>query len=160
LDLVCILFHLSINRYLDDSQTAQGASRLAPRSVTASLGKRIPFNPGGIVSLLAALLFFIPGFMSTVWPWKVTSTLAQLYAGPLLSYGLGSLFFSRQEKWLGIKAIVPGMFAFAVTTVIVSLIHVTLFSFAELADLIWFGLFGVAVVILGVLTVRVIRARA
>ncbi len=114
---------------------------------------------GICVSLLAILLFFFPAFMSTIWPWKVTPLLAQMYAGPLLSYGLGSLFFSRQDKWLGIRAIVPGMFAFTATTIIVSFIHINLFSFTELADLLWFGLFGIATVILGVLTVRVMQAR-
>ncbi len=115
---------------------------------------------GIIVCILAVLLFFIPTFMSTVWPWKVTPTLAQMYAGPLLSYGLGSLLFSRQDKWLGIRAIVPGMFAFALGTIIVSFIHINLFSFTELADLLWFGLFGIATVFLGMLTVRVMRVRA
>ncbi len=115
---------------------------------------------GVIVSLLAILLFFFPTFMSTVWPWKVTPVLAQMYAGPLLSYGLGSLLFSRQDKWLGIRAIVPGMFAFSATAIIISFIHINLFSFAESADLLWFGLFGIATVILGVLTVRVIQGRA
>jgi len=112
---------------------------------------------GIVVSVLAVLLFFIPNFMSSIWPWKVTSVLAQMYAGPLLSYGLGSLFFSRQDKWLGIRAIVPAMFAFTAVTIIVSFLHINLFSFAELADLLWFGSFAVATVILGVLTVRAMQ---
>jgi len=115
---------------------------------------------GIVISILAVLLFFIPAFISTVWPWKVTPALAQMYAGPLLSYGLGSLLFSRQDKWLGIRAIVPGMFAFAAGTMIVSFLHLSLFSFTEIADLLWFGLFGIATVILGMLTVRVIQVRA
>ena len=112
---------------------------------------------GIVVSLLAVLLFFIPNFMSTIWPWEVTPVLAQMYSGPFLSYGLGSVIFSRQDKWLGIRAIVPGMFAFTATTVIVSFTHMNLFSLTELADLLWFGSFGIAAVILGVLTVRAIQ---
>jgi len=122
--------------------------------------KRFLLVQGVVVSVLAVLLFFFPAFMSTIWPWKVTPVLAQMYAGPLLSYGLGSLLFSLQDKWLGIKAIVPGMFAFTATTIIVSFIHINLFSFAELADLLWFGWFGIATMILGVLTVRVMQMRA
>ena len=98
--------------------------------------------------------------MATIWPWKVTEVLAQMYAGPLLSYGLTSLLFSRQDKWLGIGAIVPGMFAFTAVTVIVSFMHINLFSFTELADLLWFGSFSMAAVILGVLTVRAMQVRA
>ena len=115
---------------------------------------------GIVVSVLAILLFFFPNFMATIWPWKVTEVLAQMYAGPLLSYGLTSLLFSRQDKWLGIGAIVPGMFAFTAVTVIVSFMHINLFSFTELADLLWFGSFSIAAVILGVLTVRAMQVRA
>jgi hypothetical protein len=115
---------------------------------------------GIVISVLAVLLFFIPNYMSTIWPWKVAPALAQMYAGPLLSYGLGSVLFSRQDKWLGIRAIVPGMFAFTAATVIVSFIHIILFTFTELADVLWFGSFGIAMIILGVLTVRVMQMRA
>lgn len=115
---------------------------------------------GFVVILLGVLLFLAPAFMSTVWPWKVTPTLAQMYAGPLLSYGLGSLFFSRQTTWIGIRAIVPGMFAFTAATIIVSFLHISLFSFTEIADLLWFAAFGIAAIILGLLTFQGTQARA
>ena len=52
------------------------------------------------------------------------------------------------------------MFAFTAGTVIVSILHINLFSFTELADLLWFGSFGIATVMLGMLTVRALQARA
>jgi len=138
-----------------------------PQQADALPGPSLPawskgflLTQGIVISVLAVLLFFIPNFMSTIWPWKVTPVLAQMYAGPLLSYGLGSLLFSRQDKWLGIRAIVPGMFVFTAGTVIVSVMHINLFSFTELADLLWFGSFSIATVMLGVLTVRAMQARA
>jgi hypothetical protein len=133
---------------------------MLPGTSLPAWSKGFLLTQGIAISALAVLLFFIPSFMSTIWPWKVTSALAQMYAGPLLSYGLGSLLFSRQDTWLGIRAIVPGMFAFTVATVIVSFMHINLFSFTELADLLWFTSFGIATVILGMLTARVMQARA
>jgi hypothetical protein len=115
---------------------------------------------GILVTLLSVALFFAPAFMSTVWPWKVTPVLAQMYAGPLLSYGLGSLLFSRQEQLLGVRALVPAMLAFTATTVMVSFIHVKLFSFSEVADLLWFGWFILAMIVLAILTVRVVGMRS
>ncbi len=138
-----------------------------PQPAEALLGPSLPawskgflLTQGIIVSILAILLFFIPTFMSTIWPWKVTPVLAQMYAGPLLSYGLGSLLFARQDKWLGIRAIVPAMFAFTTATVIVSILHINLFSLNELSDVLWFVLFSIATILLGVLTVRAMQARA
>jgi len=113
---------------------------------------------GILFSMLAVLLFFAPAFMSTLWPWKVTPVLAEMYAGPLLSYGLGSLLFSRQEKWLGVRAILPGMLVFTVTTVIISFIHIGLFSFNEVADLLWFGWFIFASLFLAILTYGALQA--
>ncbi len=113
---------------------------------------------GILFSLLALLLFFAPAFMTTLWPWKVTPVLAQMYAGPLLSYGLGSLLFSRQAKWLGVRAILPGMLVFTVTTVIISFVHMGLFSFKELPDLLWFGWFSLASLILAAITFRALQA--
>jgi hypothetical protein len=112
---------------------------------------------GILFSLLAVLLFFVPAFMSTLWPWKVTTVLAQMYAGPLLSYGLGSLLFARQRKWLGVRAILPGMLIFTVTTVIISFVHIGLFSFNEVPDLLWFGWFILASLILTLLTFRALQ---
>ena len=115
---------------------------------------------GALITLLSAALFFAPTFMSTLWPWKVTPVLAQMYAGPLLSYGLGSLLFARQEQLLGVRAIVLAMLAFTATTLVVSFIHISLFSFAEFADLLWFGWFIFTTLALGILTVRVLQTRS
>ena len=107
---------------------------------------------GILLTALSLLLFFAPAFMSTLWPWKVTPVLAQMYAGPLLSYGLGSLYFSRQNKWSGVRALLPGMLVFTATTVLISFLHVNLFSLSEIADLIWFGWFIFASIMLAVMT--------
>jgi len=114
---------------------------------------------GILFSVLAAFLFFSPSFMSTLWPWKVTPTLTQMYAGPLLSYGLGSWLFSRQDKWLGVRTIVPGMMVFAAITVVISLMHISLFSFREIADLLWFGWFIIATLALAFITFRSLQMR-
>ena len=113
---------------------------------------------GILFSALAGLLFFFPAIMSTLWPWNVHPVLAQMYAGPLLSYGLGSLLFSRQQKWLGVRAILPGMLIFTATTLAISFKHISFFSFNEAADLLWFGWFSLASLILAVLTFRALQA--
>ena len=113
---------------------------------------------GILFSLLAILLFFEPAFMTTLWPWKVTPLLAQMYAGPLLSYGIGSLLFSGQEQWLGVRAILPGMLVFSVTTVIISFLHIGLFSLDQVPDLIWFGWFILASLLLAILNFRALQA--
>jgi hypothetical protein len=129
-----------------------------PGLALAGWAKGFLFLQGILFSLLAVLLFFAPAFMTTIWPWNVTPVLAQMYAGPLLSYGLGSLLFSRQDKWLGTRSILPAMLVFTITTVIISFLHLSLFSFHEIPDLLWFGWFLVSSILLAVLTFRVLQS--
>lgn len=112
---------------------------------------------GVIVTLLAVMLFIFPSLMSSLWPWKVTPLLAQMYAGPLLSYGIGSLLYARQRSWSEIRPVVPAMLAFTLTTLVISVMHRNLFSAGELTDWIWFVLFGAGSAGLAVLTSGVLR---
>ena len=61
------------------------------------------------------------------------------------------------DEVVGSPGILPGMLVFSVTTVIISFIHIGLFSFNEVPDLIWFGWFIPASLILALLTVRALQ---
>lgn len=142
--------------------TLQGSHQMRagdlPGRPLAGWARGVLLLQGSLFCLLAVLLFFAPGFMSTLWPWKVTPLLAQMYAGPLLSYGIGSLLFSRQKTWLGVRSILPGMLVFSVATVIISFLHIGLFSLDKIPDLIWFGWFILASLLLAILTFRALQA--
>lgn len=135
----------------------QAASLSGP--VLDSWAKNFLLAQGILFTLLSVALFLAPGFMSTVWPWDVTPVLAQMYAGPLLSYGWGSFLYSKQEQWLGVRSIVPAMLLFAVTTVIISFMHINLFAFNEIADLLWFAWSIVSSIFLAAMTMRVMQAK-
>jgi hypothetical protein len=112
---------------------------------------------GVLVTLLALALFLAPEFMVTVWPWKITRLLAQIYSAPFLAYGLSSLMLSRRQTWLEVWVVVTGTFVFALGVLLASFIHRQLFSLADLSTWLWFGGFLLATVMLGVLSVRSIR---
>jgi len=103
---------------------------------------------------LALMLFATPILMTRLWPWDVTPRLAQMYAGPFLSYGLGSTWFSRQETWPGVRAVAPAMLVFTATTLAISFMHFSLFSPGQLQDVIWFGWFILATLVHAVITFR------
>ena len=109
---------------------------------------------GILVTVLALALLFFPAFMVSVWPWKITPLLAQLYSAPFLSYGVGSLMLARRKLWLEIRIAVTATLVFAFGVLLASIIHRELFSFAELSDLLWFVGFALAVLMLGFLTMR------
>ena len=114
---------------------------------------------GVLFTLLAAFLFFFPAFMVTVWPWPVTPLLAQMYSGPLLAYGFGSLIFSRQDKWIGIRAIVPAMVIFTDATLFVSLLNYDAFSKNNPMTTVWFFWFAISTIVLLLIGFMAVQVR-
>lgn len=112
---------------------------------------------GIVVTALALALFLRPEFMATIWPWKITQLLTQIYSAPFLAYGVSSLMLSRQQTWLEVWVVVTGTFVFTLGVLFASLIHRQLFSGTNLATWVWFGGFLLATVMLGLLSVRSIR---
>ena len=102
---------------------------------------------GMLLTLIALALLFIPDFMLTIWPWKVTRMLIQIYSGPFLAFGIGSLLLSRQQTWPAVRIVVSGFFVLAFGVLIASTIHRSLFSFASPATWIWFGGFTLVLVL-------------
>ncbi len=113
---------------------------------------------GILVTALALTLLLIPNFMITIWPWKITVMLAQIYSGPFLAYGLGGLVLSRQRTWSGVHIVAMGSFVLAIGVLIASFIHRTLFSASSLSTLIWFGGFALAALLLAIIILRNINA--
>lgn len=110
-----------------------------------------------IVIILALSLLLFPGFMVTIWPWKITRLLAQIYSAPFLAYGLSSFMLSRQQTWTEIRVVVRATFIFTFGVLLASFIHRQPFSFMTLSALLWFAGFLLATIVLGLLNVRTMR---
>jgi hypothetical protein len=108
---------------------------------------------GGVVTLLALALLLAPGVLATVWPWKITPLLAQLYSAPFLSYGLGSLLLATRRTWLETRIALAAMWVFALGVLLASLIHNALFALSSPATWLWFASFVVATLALAFLGV-------
>lgn len=108
---------------------------------------------GGLVTLLSLFLLFVPDLMVSVWPWKITRLLAQIYSAPFLSYGLGSLMLSRRQTWTEARVVLIGTAVFAIFVLLASIIHRELFSPTNASTWIWFGGFTIASLSLGGMTI-------
>lgn len=108
---------------------------------------------GGLVTLLSLFLLFVPDLMVSVWPWKITRLLAQIYSAPFLSYGLGSLMLSRRQTWTEARVVLIGTTVFAIFVLLASIIHRELFSPTNASTWIWFGGFTIASLSLGGMTI-------
>jgi hypothetical protein len=99
---------------------------------------------GGLVTLLALSLLIAPQWMATLWPWKITPILAQIYSAPFLSYGLGSLYAVSQRTWLEVRIVIYATLVFTLGVLMASLCHADLFDFGRLATWGWFSGFALS----------------
>ncbi len=113
---------------------------------------------GLVLVVFGAVLLLAPDLAALLWPWKINAILAQVYAGPLLAYGLVSFLVSGAGYR---QAMVPmtGVFVFAMLALIASALHRDVFSVHAASSWLWFSGLGVAAVSLAALLVSGLRYR-
>lgn len=94
---------------------------------------------GAVMMALGLALLAAPGAMAPAWPWQTGQMMLQLYSAPLLTYGLGSLSFTRQHVWSEIRIGVAAMGVFTGFGLIGSLAHADLLNGPALAVALWLG---------------------
>lgn len=98
---------------------------------------------GAFALAVSLLLLFMPGYMVSVWPWKLSLMLAQIYGGPLLGLAVIALLMTAADKdECFISAV--GIAMFPVLALAASLMHLNLFKPLELSSVIWFASLGIA----------------
>jgi len=113
---------------------------------------------GASFCVLAALPFLAPQAMLAHWPWKASLLLIQIYAGPCLSLGVGSLLLARPRHAVEIRSAALGMATFLGLVLLASCWHRALFNAASLSAAVWFSALVVATAAL--LAVLASRLRA
>jgi hypothetical protein len=115
---------------------------------------------GIFLTIVGALLLVLPDVMVRVWPWKLTSQLAQIYAGPVLCYGVASLLLARVRSYAEARIALAGMLVFAIAVLVASVIHRTSFASVSTSVVIWFGSLAIAIAVLGVVLALAWRSPA
>jgi hypothetical protein len=113
---------------------AAAAASPAPRWMTVTLSVL-----GVTFCGLAALLFLAPQTMLAVWPWKASVLLIQIYAGPCLSLGVGSLLLAQSRHAVEIDSSAAGMATFVALVLLASCLHRELFKAGSLSAALWFS---------------------
>jgi len=130
----------------------------APGSPLARWARTFLLVQAAVFAVAGVALLTAPGVMVDLWPWPITAGLAQFYGGPFIAYAYCSWAYSRRATWTEVIAIVPGMLAFTVATVVVPVVHRELFSASDLSTWVWFVVFGGAAVALAAMVVSMVTA--
>jgi hypothetical protein len=125
-----------------------------PRWVVSTLRAQ-----GAVATAVALLLLVAPGTMVDVWPWPITTLLAQIYFAPLFAYGVGSFVLANSRSGPDVRVGAATMLVFAVGVLIASALHLDLFSAGDVSDWLWFLAFGAAAIGLAAITAWSFRSR-
>jgi hypothetical protein len=98
---------------------------------------------------LALALLCMPQTMLLLWPWGTGRLMLQLYAAPLLSYGIGSFILRRQHGWSEIRLALVAMGVFTGAEFAVSLRYLSSLNGPALAITLWFVWLGATTGMLG-----------
>lgn len=101
-----------------------------------------------VLTLLAVALLAAPGAVAAVWPWKISTELAQVYSAPFLSFGLGSLMAARAKAMGEVRIALTATLVFTAAVLAASVLHRGLFAPTAPATWLWFGGFGLATAVL------------
>jgi hypothetical protein len=114
---------------------------------------------GMLCCLLSALLFVVPTWMTTLWPWTISPLLAQIYSGPFFAFGIGCMLVARLASWQQARLPIWSTATFAALVLAASYLHRELFAVESTSSRLWFGAFGLTVVVLGVASCMALRRR-
>jgi hypothetical protein len=135
--------------YLSDASIEMPATR-TPHALHETTSKIDPLMITLSVLFLALsfALLVLPDLMVRVWPWPIQPLLACIYAGPFFAYGVSAAMLARAPGSSARLITVASMLAFAVLTLIASMMHTALFHFDGPAAWVWFGGFGACAALL------------
>lgn len=114
---------------------------------------------GGLLLLLAAACFLAPGWIPTIWPWKISPFLAQVYSGPLIAYAVASLVLAARRNWTETLIPAAGSAVFAVLALTGSIRHLSLFVSWSPSQVVWFVALGLVALLSLALVVLAVRNR-
>lgn len=97
---------------------------------------------GLLLLALAAGLFAWPDDAGSVWPWRISPFLAQVYAGPLLALALTSLLLARRRNWAEIRIPCTGLAVFAGLALQAFALHASVFDPARVVTWCWLAALG------------------
>lgn len=113
---------------------------------------------GGLLLALAAACFLFPSWIVTIWPWKISPFLAQVYSGPLVAYAVANLVLAARRNWP--ETLIPaiGTFVFAGLALVASLRHLALFAAGSSSQIVWFATLATIALFAACLVDRALQA--
>ncbi len=128
---------------------AAGGSKRSVREDSSHFDARVPRSQVVALRALASAFGVAGGLLlvarsagAEMWPWKVSSGVAQFYGGPFLTLAWCAWSYSKRTNRRSLTLYTAAMAALGVSVIVISIKHRALFDTGDPAAWVWFALFG------------------
>jgi hypothetical protein len=93
--------------------------------------KLLLFGAGALAFVAGPILFFFPTQTEAYFAWTINHPLTPVFMGANYLGGLGALWALRINRWSVARVQMPGIFVFAVTQLLATLLHIPIFNWSH-----------------------------
>ena len=90
--------------------------------------KLLLFGAGALAFVAGPILFLFPTQTEAYFAWTINHPLTPVFMGANYLGGLGALWALRINRWSAARVQMPGIFVFAVTQLLATLLHIPIFN--------------------------------
>src|SRR5688500_4710949 len=93
--------------------------------------KLLLFGAGALAFVAGPILFLFPTQTESYFAWTINHPLTPVFMGANYLGGLGALWALRINRWSAARVQMPGIFVFAVTQLLATLLHIPIFNWSH-----------------------------
>ncbi|MCA1553838.1 MAG: hypothetical protein LC737_05625, partial [Chloroflexi bacterium] len=90
--------------------------------------KLLLIGAGGLAVVAGPILFLFPNDTATYFAWTIRHPLTPVFMGANYFGGIGALWAMRTNRWSLARALLPGIFVFAITQLLATLLNIPIFN--------------------------------
>ena len=92
------------------------------------LTRLLLIGAGGLAVVAGPVLFLFPRDTTAYFAWTINHPLTPVFMGANYFGGIGALWAVRTNRWSVARVLLPGIFVFAITQLLATLLHLNIFT--------------------------------
>src|SRR6266542_1184841 len=93
--------------------------------------KLLLLGAGGLAVVAGPILFLFPTQTATYFAWTIKHPLTPIFMGANYAGGIGAVWAMYTNRWSIARILLPGVFTFAITQLLATLLHVPIFNWSH-----------------------------
>jgi hypothetical protein len=96
-----------------------------------TFAKVLLIGAGGLAVVAGPILFLFPDNTASYFAWAIKHPLTPVFMGANYFGGIGAIWAMRSNRWSIARVLLPGIFVFATTQLLATLLHLPIFNWSH-----------------------------